>query len=85
MGLSKFSQARIDIGPALATVKFFITRLHHTARALSALRRCGINFGRINVITDAMYHTSFICQLRMSVNNFANDLQVQNVLWLTRG
>ena len=57
-----------------------MTRFHHAARRLSALLCRGVNFSRINIIAHAMDHGLYIGQLRMIVNNFANDLQVQNAV-----
>ena len=82
---AKFGQARIDIHAALPAIKFRCAGFHDTAGCLSALGSGGVNFRRINIIAHAMDHSLYIGQLRMIVNNFANDLQEQNAVRVNMG
>ena len=82
---AKFGQARINIHAALPAIKFRFAGFHDTAGRLRALGSGGVNFRRINIIAHAMDHSFYIGQLRMIVNNFANDLQEQNAVRVNLG
>jgi len=72
----------LNIGFTLTAIKFCATGFLHIAGATRATRMGIIDFGRINIIAEAMYHDVHLLHLRMIVNNFANDLQNQVLLWL---
>ena len=82
---AKFGQARINIHAALPAIKFRFASFHDTAGRLRALGSGGVNFRRIDIIAHAMDHGLYIGQLRMIVNNFANDLQEQNAVRVNMG
>ena len=75
-------QPRVNIHPALTTIEFSSAGALNACRSFRALGGGGVNFRRIDIIAHAMDHSLYIGQLRMSVNNFANDLQVQIQLGL---
>ena len=70
-------EAFIDVDTALPAIKFGSAGTLHAGRRFCALGSGGVDFSRINIIADAMYHRCKIGQLRMSVNNFATHSQKQ--------
>jgi len=66
-----------NIALTLATIKLGIAGAHHASRRFRALARRFSDRGSINIIAYTMYHAHVLSQMRMIVNCFDNDSQLQ--------
>ena len=70
-------KTRVNIGAALTTIKARPTGPLNTGRRFRALSGGSVYGRRVDIIANAVDHRCYLTQLRMIVNNLANDLQRQ--------
>ena len=75
--ISMTGQALCDAAFALPAIERFAMMGQHLFGSAGPCIGGFVNFGRIDIIADAVDHEIELLHLRMSVNNFANDLQLR--------
>ena len=68
-------KARLNIKAALPAIEFCSAGTLNTSSGFGAAGSCRVDFGRIDIIADAMDHEHLMTQLRMNVNSLANQSQ----------